>query len=905
MNEKDKSKSGSLKIGTSAIGCIVALFGLLCAVSFSSAQTDPALVPDDSQIPGGGAFNLKVAALGSDGEPAQGLEEADAPTSVSSFYEEPDAGSATASTGGIFDEKKVAVPDAAEGKTILDAMHEIARSAGKTLSPLGTNGLERLSEPYVRPDKLESENFRTLLGELLPDDTVDIWDDPDSRFVYLGLSDDVSAKHTQSDVQRLARNHTRIQLAVKDKTLYDVVLMIADASKANILTSYMEPKDQVTDDREEADETAPVNVNQLTDSSVAKTEGPRRVTYRTQGEAEWRTVLRSVLEPDYTFDEKDGMVRVATKEKFRQLEAEDRNSIKMELRYVRVFHANPEDIVDRINALAVMENIDAKIQVAPYQEKAKKDNVNSFRHNLSSSSSSLSAGQSAIGDTGSSASGSWGNLLRPKNPPAILLYDNPGNLDRLEAIIREMDIPERQILIEALILDLTDQGEKKLGLQMEELGLQALNLGRLQFIKSNEGAHGSTYSRSGEYGNLGSWDSQYGNGNGSLGRSAAYYRGSEFDGKDDFDRYAQYGNRLEENGQTWWSAYSTGWGDDSEKESPWYKFERNHGANAYEYRTSRAHREHVRFSDRLTQHAMVFGPLDFNFILDMVQTDGDGKILSSPVLTIGDHSEAMIHVGNVEPIAQIKTTALAGGVNNAISHDIEWYELVTGTMLWVGPEVAEDGKSVRLWVHPKISAKSPEGDVEVLVDGNALSYPRLQAEELDTRVIVPSGGTLMLGGLIRNTQRETISKVPILGDIPLIGRLFRHSATVNERRNLVIIIRPTILDDKAPETGFEAPAMKIVDPMMKGLGRDLKDIAFDENEDPMRRREKKIKTSIREKFFGRKDPDGEAVEAVVEEVGDAAEAATENPEGSPVVEGPEFPEAAPAEEPAVTVETGN
>ena len=844
MNEKDKSKSGSLKIGTSAIGCIVALFGLLCAVSFSSAQTDPAPVPDDSQIPGGGAFNLKVAALGSDGEPAQGLEEADAPTSVSSFYEEPDAGSATASTGGIFDEKKVAVPDAAEGKTILDAMHEIARSAGKTLSLLGTNGLERLSEPYVRSDKLESENFRTLLGELLPDDTVDIWDDPDSRFVYLGLSDDVSAKHTQSDVQKLARNHTRIHLAVKDKTLYDVVLMIADASKANILTSYMEKSDQVTDDREENDEAAPIAVDQLgTDAAPAKTEGVRRVTYRTQDEAEWRTVLRSVLEPDYTFDEKDGMVRVATKEKFRQLEAEDRNSIKMEMRYVRVYHANPEDIVARLAEMHVMENDGAKIQVAPYQEKAKKDNVNGFRHTLASSSTSLSTGNTTIGDSASVSSGSWGNLLRPKNPPAILLYDNPGNLDKIESLIRSMDVREKQVLIEALILDLSDDGKEKLGVKINDMAFGAPLT--VPFF-------GMRYERN------------YESGGGS-------HTTDNWSGGKDLSSVHTSNRNVKRN---WGDSRS----DSSELVSTWNKSDIRDNSSSWKATATdnfkgTYQRDHERKRDH--KFTSVVGPLDFKFVLEMVREDGDSKLLSSPVLTIGDHSEAMIHVGDVTPILNLKVNTAANTTGAVLVEDVEWQELVTGILMWVGPEVTEDGKSVRLWIHPKISEKSGTG-----AEYRGTTYPSLTSQELDTRVTVPSGSTLLMGGLTRVQKSESITKVPILGDIPFLGRLFRHTETRDDQRNLVILIRPTILDDETPETGFEAPAMKIVDPLMQNSGRNLKDVVFDDETDAMRRREKKIKTSIREKFFGRKAEDAE-VEVSEGEAPETQEEDAAEPEAEP------------------------
>lgn len=861
MNEKDKSKSGSLKIGTSAIGCIVALFGLLCAVSFSSAQTDPAPVPDDSQIPGGGAFNLKVAALGSDGEPAQGLEEADAPTSVSSFYEEPDAGSATASTGGIFDEKKVAVPDAAEGKTILDAMHEIARSAGKTLSPLGTNGLERLSEPYVRPDKLESENFRTLLGELLPDDTVDIWDDPDSRFVYLGLSDDVSAKHTQSDVQRLARNHTRIQLAVKDKTLYDVVLMIADASKANILTSYMEPKDQVTDDREEADETAPVNVNQLTDSSVAKTEGPRRVTYRTQGEAEWRTVLRSVLEPDYTFDEKDGMVRVATKEKFRQLEAEDRNAVKMEMRYVRVFHANPEDIVARLAEMHVMENDGAKIQVAPYQEKAKKDNVNSYRHNLSSSSSRLTLGGTTLGDSSSSSSGSWGNLLRPKNPPAILLYDNPGNLDRLEKLVHEMDVREKQVLIEALILSLSDDGSRRLGMKLEEMGFGNLPLLGVSWSKDHKKTRSSenttTWGRNTDDG----YNYYYGRGKGASTDTVVTERNTTTYIGSNGETLNIPGNSPVETLASAGISPSIPYGRVRE----WHASDKASTVGKYGNET---------VSKRNRAWSTVLGPLDFKFILEMVEENKYGKSLSSPVVTIGDHSEAMIHVGNVRPIVQAETTY--SGDNSYPVQSYEWQELLLGLHMWVGPEVTQSGGAVRLWVHPKIT--SDVGNDVIAPDGS--SYPRLRSEELDTRVTVLSGSTLLIGGLTENDESEILKKVPILGDIPLLGRLFRWNSRSSGRNNLVILIRPTVLDDDDPDTGFEAPANAIIDPMMSSSGRNLKDVAFTEDSDPMKRREKAIKQSIREKFFGRKAEDAE-VEVSEGEAPETQEEDAAEPEAEP------------------------
>ena len=150
---------------------------------------------------------------------------------------------------------------------------------------------------------------------------------------------------------------------------------------------------------------------------------------------------------------------------------------------------------------------------------------------------------------------------------------------------------------------------------------------------------------------------------------------------------------------------------------------------------------------------------------------------------------------------------------------------------------------------------------------------------------VLSGSTLLIGGLTENDESEILKKVPILGDIPLLGRLFRWNSRSSGRNNLVILIRPTVLDDDEPDTGFEAPANAIIDPMMSSSGRNLKDVAFTEDSDPMKRREKAIRETVREKFFGRKENAAE----IAEEAEDA-EPADEVPEVAVVAE----PEADPA-----------
>ena len=881
MNEKDKSKSGYVKVGRSAVFGLLALFGLLFAVSLTSAQTEQpvrqgVLPPANAEEPGlsdaspspvepktpaaeGKTIRLTAADLVADGE------------------------SQIETKATMLRKDKVAVPEQAEGKTVADALEEIARGAGRRLEYLATNVAEVLAVPYEPPSKASGSTVGELCRMLLPAG-YSSWEHDNGAYLFVGTDADVNRKRTEFAVESLANNHTRIAFSADKMTIFDAVQEIRRQSKANILTAYMDKEDQYSEKTRESGMISAADVGAGVTNTAPNC---RRVTYSTDGaKMEWRTVLSSVLEPDYMFDEVDGKVRVATRARFEQMKRHDIDSRPMELRYVRVFHANPEDIVERLKPMALTQNSKAVIEVAPYREKAEKDPVNSFRHNLSSSSSRLSVGGKVIGDSSSSSSSSWGNLLRPKNPPAILVYDNTENLDRIEAAIRAMDVREKQVLIEALILSLSDDGSRQLGMKLEEMGFGNLPLLGVSWSKD----HNKT--RSSE--NTTTWGRDTGNG------YNYYYGRGKLTSENEVATEAGTSKTttlLNTDGKTVFSFTEPSTANSGVPTlSQTIPFGRSREWYASESASTVGKSGNVTSSKRNRAWSTVLGPLDFKFILEMVEENKYGKSLSSPVVTIGDHSEAMIHVGNVRPIVQTETTY--SGDNSYPVQSYEWQELLLGLHMWVGPEVTLNGDAVRLWVHPKIT--SDVGNDVIAPDGS--SYPRLRSEELDTRVTVLSGSTLLIGGLTENDESEVLQKVPLLGDIPLLGRLFRWNSRSSGRNNLVILIRPTVLDDDEPDTGFEAPANAIIDPMMATSGRNLKDVVFTVDNDPMRRREKAIKDSIREKFFGRKDPEAESVEAVVEEADDAADATTEAPEGSLVVEGPEV--VASVEASAETVETG-
>ena len=222
------------------------------------------------------------------------------------------------------------------------------------------------------------------------------------------------------------------------------------------------------------------------------------------------------------------------------------------------------------------------------------------------------------------------------------------------------------------------------------------------------------------------------------------------------------------------------------------------------------------------------GSLDFKTMIQLIRERTNTKLLSSPMLVVGDHSEAAIQVSDVEPIPQIDASTVSSlqsssdNVQNSIN--IEWNMLKSGVLMWVAPEITENGSSVRLTVHPQVVTKGDRKDLAEL-GGIFEQYPvynyELKMHEMDTRATVPSGATLLFGGLIDNTEVEYESKVRFLGDIPLLGWLFRSKERKIVQKNLVIMIRPTILED-TDETGFEKNALAEAESVAINSGRDLR-----------------------------------------------------------------------------------
>lgn len=166
-------------------------------------------------------------------------------------------------------------------------------------------------------------------------------------------------------------------------------------------------------------------------------------------------------------------------------------------------------------------------------------------------------------------------------------------------------------------------------------------------------------------------------------------------------------------------------------------------------------------------------------VLQAVSTDTNSNILATPHLTTMDNEEAFFIVGQDVPLITGSTT---GSSNSNPFQSVERQEV--GIKLKVTPQINE-GDAVQLLIEQEVSSLSGATSVDVIIN----------KREIKTTVIVDDGGTIVLGGLIDEDVQESVSKVPLLGDIPILGHLFKSTSTSVRKRNLMVFIRPTIIRD--------------------------------------------------------------------------------------------------------------
>lgn len=172
---------------------------------------------------------------------------------------------------------------------------------------------------------------------------------------------------------------------------------------------------------------------------------------------------------------------------------------------------------------------------------------------------------------------------------------------------------------------------------------------------------------------------------------------------------------------------------------------------------------------------------DWGVLLTALNTDNKNDILSTPSIVTLDNKEASFNGGQDVPVLSGSQTTSGDNIYSTVERK------TVGTKLKVTPQINE-GDSVLMEIEQEVSS------VDASTTSSSLG-PTFNTRTVQNAVLVKSGETVVLGGLMDDASKQEVSKVPLLGDIPLVGQLFRYTSNEKSKRNLMVFIRPTIIRD--------------------------------------------------------------------------------------------------------------
>ena len=306
-----------------------------------------------------------------------------------------------------------------------------------------------------------------------------------------------------------------------------------------------------------------------------------------------------------------------------------------------------------------------------------------------------------------------GSVLYEARTNQLFVSDIPSKLEEIQSLIAKIDIPVRQVLIEARIVEADDSFGRALGVKLGSTDLRGLNGG----IPGYRVAGNNYVTIGGNYSNVGVQTGQTPN------TTTSYAPDSQFI---------------------------------------------NLPAPALSSGAAAATLGLSLFSAAANRF--------LNLELSAMESEGKGKIVSSPRVVTADQQKASIEQGEEIPY-QVATSSGATSIQFKKA-------------------------ALRLEVTPQIT---PEGNVIMRLDVSKDSRgaltpnagPAINTKKVNTEVLVENGGTVVIGGIFTQDDRDEINKVPLLGDIPYLGRLFQNKARVSTKTELLVFITPKIVTDRS------------------------------------------------------------------------------------------------------------
>lgn len=191
--------------------------------------------------------------------------------------------------------------------------------------------------------------------------------------------------------------------------------------------------------------------------------------------------------------------------------------------------------------------------------------------------------------------------------------------------------------------------------------------------------------------------------------------------------------------------------------------------------------------------ALAVNSADFSAFIELLDSQGDAKVLSSPRVSTVNNQKAVIKVGSDEFfVTGISSNTVTGTATNT-NNTVQLTPFFSGIALDVTPQISQEG-SVILHIHPSVSEVQDQRKQIILGDqAGTVPLAFSTVRESDSVIRAKSGQIVVIGGLMRSSTNKEEAGIPVLGDLPVVGGLFRHTREREIKTELVILLKPIVI----------------------------------------------------------------------------------------------------------------
>ena len=208
----------------------------------------------------------------------------------------------------------------------------------------------------------------------------------------------------------------------------------------------------------------------------------------------------------------------------------------------------------------------------------------------------------------------------------------------------------------------------------------------------------------------------------------------------------------------------------------------------------------------LRDNALNVTPSQIMARINALVSTNKAEVLSRPSVLTLDNRQATIRVGTDIPVATSKDASAGGTGSSRVAFSFQY--LPTGILLNIRPRISEDGAEISMLIDATVSATVPNQDLRVLDPTTRVtlaSAPTISTRRVQTYARIADNMPLIIGGLVSRDQISGADKVPIAGSIPILGKLFGHENSIDRKREVIIVLTPSVVTENIRLTKAQYP----------------------------------------------------------------------------------------------------